>query len=282
MRRRAFILPTLAFVSVCASAADDTAMETPRLTPERMHALLDAKPVTPGSYFKRQAEGWWWYEDPALIEDVETGDPAAIVLRLDAAQTVEESREIFQASLNSALMRPSHFTVTRYMYAKDWIMERAELFSNYVQRVRFQTPALDYSLISPANNTGALLHRAERDEEDAENLRALAANGAGIFFFFSSTCPYCQAMAPMLSTLQAEFGIEILSVTVDGGALPEFPEPRPDNGAAERLGVATVPALFLAHPQTNEILPLGAGMVSRQELIQRIYALTRLQAGESR
>lgn len=285
MRPRSVLMIALAFVTLEAHAAPalgETTGATPALSPERMHELLTARRNDTASYFKRQAEGWWWYDDPAVTEDTEEGAPADIVERLDTAQTVEEAREIFQATLNTALMRPSRFTVARYMYAKDWIMERAELFSNIVQRTRFQTPALDYALVYPVNNTGAFLHREERDREDAENLRALAAEGGGIFFFFSSTCPYCAAMAPMLRNLEDEFGIEILAVSVDGGSLPEFPDPRLDNGASKRLGVASVPALFLALPGTNRIEPLGAGMVSRQEIIQRVYALTRLQTGESR
>ena len=51
-----------------------------------------------------------------------------------------------------------------------------------------------------------------------------------LFFFFRSDCPYCHAFAPTLEAFQARQGIRVVAISVDGGAMPGFPDARRDNG----------------------------------------------------
>jgi len=271
------------------TAADDSASVVaaaaqPSLSKERIRELLIPQGNSQnGGFFKRSVEGWWWYKDPAEEEeDLEQGQPQDIVKYLDSAKTVEETREIFQASLNTALMKPTRFNVKRYMYAKEWFMDRAEVFSNVVQRVRWQSPDLDYSVNHPVNSKGLSVYKELRRQEDEQNMVAVAEQGDGIFFFMSSDCQYCAALAPIVRDIQLEFGVPVMAISLDGGGLPEFPTPRHDNGISEQLGVYTVPTLFLVRPSTEEYIPIGSGMMSKGELIERIYALTQRTIGQAR
>ncbi len=102
---------------------------------------------------------------------------------------------------------------------------------------------------------------------------ARLANDHVLFFFFGAECVYCQTLATDLAQFSGATGMQILPVSLDGSTLPEFPNPRTDNGIARRLGINTLPAVFLAAPGRNQITPLGFGPVNSADLVDRIVAI---------
>jgi len=92
---------------------------------------------------------------------------------------------------------------------------------------------------------------------------------------FRSDCPFCHRFAPILKRFEQDFGMKVLAVSLDGGILPEYPDARADNGIAARLNASSVPALYLTVPATREIQPVGFGLMSGSDLLERIAALGR-------
>ena len=101
-----------------------------------------------------------------------------------------------------------------------------------------------------------------------------------LFFFFRGDCPYCHAFAPTLEAFQARHGIKVVAISVDGGAMPGFPDARRDNGIATTLKVSQVPAVYLAQPFTGKITPIGFGVLSEAQLLERI-AIVSAPAAEA-
>ena len=118
--------------------------------------------------------------------------------------------------------------------------------------------------------------------QQAGRSRAIADLGADhvLFFFYRSDCPYCHAFAPILAAFQARHGIQVVAVSMDGGPMPGFPEARPDNGIATTLKVTQVPAIFLAQPFTGRITPIGFGVLSESQLLERL-AIVSTPQGEA-
>jgi formate dehydrogenase iron-sulfur subunit len=58
----------------------------------------------------------------------------------------------------------------------------------------------------------------------------------------------------------------------------EYPDARPDNGIATRLQARSVPALYLTQPSRRDIRPVGFGLMSDTELLERVATLARDQA----
>ena len=81
-----------------------------------------------------------------------------------------------------------------------------------------------------------------------------------------------------MAAFQARHGIQVVAISVDGGPLPSFPNARPDNGIATTLKVSQVPAIFLAQPFTGKISPIGFGVLSESQLLERIATVTGPQA----
>ncbi len=71
-----------------------------------------------------------------------------------------------------------------------------------------------------------------------------------------------------------------MAISVDGGAMPGFPDARRDNGIATTLKVSQVPAVYLAQPYTGKITPIGFGVLSEAQLLERI-AIVSAQPIES-
>ena len=69
-------------------------------------------------------------------------------------------------------------------------------------------------------------------------------------------------------------------MSLDGGGLPEFPRPARDNGMAATLGLRIVPLLVLGNIRDRRLLPIGSGVLSAQEIVERIYLLTQTRPGE--
>ena len=86
----------------------------------------------------------------------------------------------------------------------------------------------------------------------------------------SSESPYCHAFAPTLQAFQARHGIRVVAISVDGGAMPGFADARRDNGISRTLQVSQVPAVYLAQPFTGVITPIGFGVLSEAQLLERI------------
>ncbi len=226
------------------------------------------------SYWTDSQRGWHFYEDPEP-EPVEQPLPKAAPGQAEPQKPPEIAQfEHLQKTLeeyrNVAIINPSEANVRRYMELEARIVNQASLFADVAQRVAWATPELDPTLHGRPVNAKALeVFEQGQLEARSRSVAALAKDHV-LFFFFRSDCPYCHAFAPTLAAFQARHGITVVPISVDGGGIPGFPNPRRDNGIARTLHVTQVPAVFLAQPFTGKISPIGFGVLSESQLLERI------------
>lgn len=234
------------------------------------------------------AFAWYCDTDEAVIPHLPPLPPKAppppppaskLNVPLAELQSARAFRERLEALQDQAIMSPTVEKVRTYIEAQELAMKKGAAFSDVWRRVVWADPALDYSQQRPVNATAVRAYEETRNRVELDQLRALAAEH-GLLFFFRSDCPYCHALAPTLAAFARETGFEILPISVDGGTLPGFDAPTLDRGQAARLGVTRVPALYLAARSTGAIAPIGAGVISFNELAQRIVVLTSTAPGE--
>jgi conjugal transfer pilus assembly protein TraF len=219
--------------------------------------------------------GWHFYEDPEA--EVVPPQPVPSPGKTAPADTrapelVEFARlqKRLEDYRNIAIIRPSEANVRRYMQLEARVVRQASRFSEVAERVAWATPELDMTLQGRGVNArGIEVFDREQARSRNESMAALARTHV-LFFFFRSDCPYCHAFAPTLEAFQARHGIRIVPISVDGGGLPTFPLYRRDNGISRTLQVTQVPAVFLAEPFTARITPIGFGVLSESQLIERI------------
>ena len=237
------------------------------------------------AYWSDAWRGWHFYEDPEpdpqdrpapgvpLLADKPRPPKAPEIVEFEQLQkSLEETRNI-------AIMRPTETNVRRYMALESQVVARASTFADVAQRVAWATPELDPTLQGRPVNAKALevFDRLQMSQR-SESISALGRDHV-LFFFFRGDCPYCHAFAPTLEVFEARHGIKVVAISVDGGAMPGFANARRDNGIATTLKVSQVPAVYLAQPFTGKITPIGFGVLSEAQLVERIAIVSASAAG---
>ncbi|GJL61903.1 MAG: hypothetical protein NPIRA04_05570 [Nitrospirales bacterium] len=178
---------------------------------------------------------------------------------------------------------PTIQSVREYFLVQKAAFARAERFTNMWQLALYTEPELDYHTAHPVSALGhSLTAQVERHTDD--QLLSHVNQEAGLYFFFTSTCSYCQAQAKALKLFADTYGWKVFPITQDGVGLPEFPHPKPDNGMGKRVGVRQVPTILLAIPTERFIVPIGAGLMSVEDLRTRVLTVlkNRTNVSESR
>jgi len=243
-------------------------------------ALSNCKTTT--GYWCDHERGWHFYEDPELEAPAPPkAEPGATNPEAPKAankapelQEFEQLKKRVEELRHIAYINPTEANVRRYMDLEARVVRQASYFADVAQRVAWATPSLDMTLEGrPVNSRALEVFNQQELASRARHIEAISKDHA-IFFFFRSDCPYCHAFAPTLAAFQARYGIQVVAVSVDGAGLPDFPTFRVDNGISRTLDVTQVPAVFLAQPFTGTIVPLGFGVLSEGQLLERIAAAT--------
>ena len=253
-----------------------------------MGALADEGNL-PAPWWERSIWGdperaYQWYPPdppPSPKSKPETDKPKPPDIR--ALKSVRAIREELDRLKDVAVMTPTPENVRRFLDAQQFVMEKGAVFADVARRVVWASPELDYSLRRPTHNAAIRTWKAQRQADEGTAV-AEVMRSHGLYFFLRGDCPYCHQLAPVLKYLESAYGVEVFPVSLDGGGLPGYPAPRPDNGIARLLGVSTVPALYLMPRDATAgqvPIPLGQGMLSADEIVQRIHVLTRTRPGEN-
>lgn len=188
--------------------------------------------------------------------------------------SVEWLRKNFQVYLDRAIDDPTPDNVRAALYMQRAMMDKAGAFTDQAQRVVIGDPYLDEISRRPLATYAA--NRANRiAKEEQQAVLTELSKEVGIYFFYSSTCKFCIAQAPVLKALERRYGMKVLPISLDGMPLPgdEYPEYQIDGGQAQMLGVERTPALFLVKPELgfpDGFLSIAQGAISMEDAENRI------------
>ena len=226
-------------------------------------------------YWQQHREGWFWYRDPPPPAARPAPREPATPARPRELADFEAMQQRLEVLKRVAVMNPTDDNLMAYMRFQRMVMDRSQVFADRWQRLVWREPSLDYASEGRPTNTLAIAAFDERQRErDTAAVWQLAATH-GLVFVFRSDCPFCHRFAPVLKRFAQTHGLTVLAVSLDGGILPEYPDARPDNGIAARLNARAVPALYLTQPSRHEFRPVGFGLMSDTDLLERIAALAR-------
>ena len=225
--------------------------------------------------------GWHFYDDPAVHEPQKNSVLPAPVAppKPSTPQPPPEVKALHELQLQLeqlkavAVMHPTVANVRRYMELESKVLRNASLFADLSQKVAWANPDLDPTTQGRPVNAQALEVFEQLQMQERSSALANLGSDHILMFFFRGDCPYCHAYGPVLLAFSTKYRIQVLPVSLDGGAVPGFTNARTDNGTAATLNVKQVPALFLAQPITGKIMPVGFGVLSEGQLVERIDAL---------
>ncbi len=268
-----------------AGEEGNTPLKGPLL--EEMDAPQDEKVNHGPVYFERSREGWFWYREMPELKKRKKEREESKPLPATLPPTLKEMRERAEALLSRAIEAPSEENVLLYAAYQRLVMQRAEDFSRTWQRILWQHPELDPTVENPVVSAGLSAASAEQAKRRDRALSHLAKE-SGLLYFFSGDCPLCEIQSPILASFSETYGFSVIAISLDGMTDAIFPEARIDRGAARKLAVEKTPAVFMAgpmnrqgSPQTLDVLRVGTGLLSAEELAGRLYRLTEIAEKEN-
>lgn len=238
-------------------------------------------------YWRSRADGWHFYErnppprkkpKPPMLLPAQPPAPS----NTPAEPAVLSSawlRDNLPRYRDAAIDNPTPENVELLAYLQRLATDRAEQFSQVWTRVVTSNPALDETARSPIS---ALQQRAAQAEMSVAKKQAMAkiVERVGLWYFYLSTCPFCAKQEPILESVQANIGLSILPISLDGGAPPTWGDVAylNNSGQAEELGVMVTPTLVVADTATGELHNLSAGLRTESEIESRLLELAAVNS----
>ena len=242
----------------------------------------------------QKTTGWHFYCDPEVPQEEELqetkpqpkpepekpSEPSSP--KITATMQVEAFREALVEIKNRAIIDPTPDNVLHYMRAQKQATEMASKFTDIWQRVLLETPDLDANLDRPLTQMGQAIYNDQRKNVEEGALRR-AASEAGLLFVFEDpvACRLCYAQGEILKRMAEFHGVTVLAVSADGTGMDSFPDARIDNGHLENLGLNDLPRPLVAvvNPASNEVTLLGFGLLTEDQLLERIYIQREVDPG---
>lgn len=238
------------------------------------------------SFFKDHARGWFWYEDPEKIEktledkDKKSEEPSkqlSVTSNEKPKTAVERLKEVqvYLAELKAkAILEPTSAHVKAYQEMQMKVMNQSQKFSETWLLNVFNNPSLDENVKNPsAQSARFVVYEEERKHK--ETLIKNLQNTYGLFYFYSGSCAYCKAFAPIIKQFADRYGWEVIAISLDGTPSDTFKTWQADNGIAKQWNVENVPAVFAVNPDTNHIIPVAHGFTAIDEMEKRIVTLVK-------
>ena len=225
--------------------------------------------------------GWHFYCDRDETEAETPATKASPAKQHESAkERIHSLRKALEDARAQAILEPTPENVTAYLRLQQRALQSAAAFSDAFRRAVWANPSLDYTLRRPV---GALAKRLWTKERRAERDAALARLGEryGLIYLGSERCPGCRVFGPLLRAFAQRHGLEVLAISMTGGAIEGWPEAVADQGRAERLGIKApvLPALILYDTKVRRAMPISYGVVAEDQLAERIFALTAREVG---
>jgi len=229
-------------------------------------------------YCQERRLGYYFYcVRPKAEAPGPAGEPQAAVTATEQLDAITKSLRELKAK---AIIEPTPANVTAYIRFQREQLDRASLFSDVWQRAIWQDPGLDYTLERPVSTLATRQWQDSR-QQSSDAVMALLSSRYGLFYFFAQSCGACEVMSPIVKSVAARWNITIRAISTDGGPSRHFPGYKVETSERTRMGLEAkiTPALVLWDSLTKRPIPIGYGVLSADELQDRIYLLTSKEAG---
>lgn len=254
-------------------AAPSSATETPLVD----SPLVDTGDGSDAFYCSERQLGYWFYcarPKPKTEKAPEAQTPPSATNQLEAVTA--ELRELKA----KAILQPTPDNVTAYIRYQRAQLDRASLFSDVWQRAIWQDPDLDYTLQRPVSTLGKRQWQDARNTERSAVLARLSER-YGLFYFFAQSCAACEVMSPIVQGVANSWRITVRAISTDGGPSRTFPNYSVETNQRARMGLEPkiTPAVVLWDAVKSRAVPIGYGVMSADELQDRLFLLTSKDAG---
>ena len=194
-----------------------------------------------------------------------------------------EFRAMVDDIKHRAVLNPTRENVLAYMEINKQIAEQAGAFTDQWQRILFETPHLDANVEYPLAAAGIGVYQDQLKAAREASFKDIATT-KGILFLFEdpASCGICAVQGEVLAAMEQIYGVSILAVSRDGAPMPGFPDAVVDAGQLKAMGLDSYPAptLAMVDPSSNEVSVIGSGLLTADQILERVYVISEIPVGE--
>jgi len=235
--------------------------------------IEDRDSVPAKSFYEDHARGWFWYEDPESEQlEARHENKNTEQISYPATEELKEYQAQLEEAKAAAVMHPTPQNVFNYQRMQYEMAEKSGKFAEVWMRNVYQNPRVDYTQVSPTSQNARHIYLEEQRKQTEGKIHKLSKE-YGLFFFFKNDCHYCDAFAPVVKGFSEKYDWNVLAISKFGETHAIFERSVKDNGLAEDWGVNTYPSLFAVNPKTGHVIPVAVGMISIQEIEERIILI---------
>jgi conjugal transfer pilus assembly protein TraF len=280
----AALLMSSAPVVAFAQSVDDPSVPTtysdvapPAPSRVAVERSIDGEEGQGSDLYCRRKLGTWFYCEKPKPKPGKNASPAPQVTADAQLKAIGHQLDELKAR---AILEPTPENVISYVRFQREQLDRSSTFADVWQRALWQNPELDYTLQRPVSTIGK---RAWLDNRSAERQAAIArlSERYGIFYFYAQSCAACEIQSPILKSVGDSNHFSVIAVSMDGGPSRTFPNYVVDSGQRARMGLPgkATPALVLFDTVTKRPITIGTGLMSADEIVDRIFVLTNTKPG---
>lgn len=228
---------------------------------------------------ERKLGHYFYCEPPKPKKPVKKEEPSN-ASQATATERISKIRARLEEIRAAAVLEPTTENVSAYIRFQRIQLDRASHFTDVWQRVLWQQPDLDYTLKRPVSNLAKKVWSDARGVEQ-ENLLAHLGARYGIFYIYSGSCGACRAFSPLMRAFADRYDLPVKAVSTDGAPNDYFPDALADGGQVTALGLSgqPVPAVILFDSVSRDVIPVGFGLMTEEDMKERIYLLILKGAG---
>ena len=230
------------------------------------------------SFFKEREQGWYYGKNFKTLKKKEVPEKQFSTLA-DAPQAksvdeqIKDLQKAFEASQKKAYLsvynddplkvQMENMEAMLMMQMKH--MNASQQFAKIGRLVALKNAYLDEQIRNPYHHEARKVKNKQLTQE-AEKAATKLMRTHGLYFFFDSDCGYCQMMGPVVKYFADKHNAVVVPISLNGGSLPDYPNPAFNNGIAERFNIQTWPAIVAINPDTEKAIKLANRPTSITEL----------------
>lgn len=234
--------------------------------------LICYAPISLGAnFFEQRYRGWLWFEEKAIKKK-----PAELVLQQRKEQEYAKARQ--EVEQFSKELEELKFMMIRYPenieHVRSYKEKEAQMLDNSLKlahsfrMVNFLYPETINLIDSPINLYGRRI-KEEIDQQAMVSKIKLLSHKIELFVFFSSSCPYCLALEPVLNDFANKYGFKVEAVSLDGSKSQFFKtnqNTHQNQELVKKLNLQKVPTIVAVTNDSKINFELMRGAASMSEL----------------
>ncbi|WP_341756121.1 MULTISPECIES: conjugal transfer protein TraF [unclassified Candidatus Tisiphia] len=223
------------------------------------------------NFFNQRYRGWMWFEEKEKAEKVTNKQKELTLKEIQKQKYAKARQEVEQFSqeleeLKFMMIRyPENIEhARRYKEKEAQMLDDSLKLAHTFRMVNFLYPEIINLIDNPINLYGRRIKEEINEQETTKKLKELSCK-IELFVFFSSTCPYCTALEPVLNDFAKKYGFKVEAVSLDDSR-SKFFKTHQNKGLAEKLNLQRTPTIVVVTNDSKINFELIRGAASMSEL----------------